>query len=120
MKPLLSILALSATLMVAHADISMPKGDNFYDKLGRGLANLTTAPANFLDSQFTVTESEGGTAGLFKGLFVQGTSRTVMDMGMGFYEIVTSPFPPYQSLKLQAYDTGVVNEYPPADLKNWY
>lgn len=120
MKPLLSILALSATLMVAHADISMPKGDNFYDKLGRGLANVTSGPANLLESQFTVDQAEGGTAGFWKGMIVQGSSRAVMDLGMGLYEIVTSPFPPYQSLKLKAYDTGVVNEYPPADLKNWY
>lgn len=120
MKPLLSILALSLSLMVAHADITMPKGDNFYDKLGRGLANVTMAPANFLESQFTVMETEGATVGFWKGMVVQGASRTVMDVGMGLYEIVTSPFPPYESLKLKAYDTGVVNEYPPADLKNWY
>lgn len=120
MKPLLCLLALSATLMVARADISMPKGDNFYDKMGRGLANTTMAVSNVLDSGFTVDQYEGGTVGFFKGTIVQGLSRTVMDTGMGIYEIVTAPFPPYQSLKMKAYDTGVVNEYPPADLKNWY
>lgn len=120
MKTLLSILALSVSLMAVRADVCMPRGENFYDKLGRGLANTTMAVSNVLDSQYSVDQAEGGTAGFWKGMIVQGMSRTVMDTGMGLYEIVTSPFPPYQSLKLKAYDTGVVNEYPPADLKNWY
>lgn len=120
MKKLITLLALSLSLVAVQADLSMPKGDNFYDKAGRGLANVIMAPANILDSQFTVAEAEGGTAGFFKGMIVQGTSRMVMDIGIGLFEIVTSPFPPYESLKMNAYDTGVINEYPPSDLKNWY
>jgi putative exosortase-associated protein (TIGR04073 family) len=120
MKKLLPILFFSLSLIAARADIHMPKGDNFYDKMGRGLANITMAPSEILDSQYSVREEEGDTAGFFKGMLVQGVSRMVMDVGVGLYEVFTSPFPPYESLKLQAYDTGVVNEYPPADLQNWY
>jgi hypothetical protein len=40
------------------------------------------------------------------------------------FEVVTSPFPTnngsYRSQKLPPYDSMVVNEYPPSDLKNWY
>jgi hypothetical protein len=40
------------------------------------------------------------------------------------FEVVTSPFPTnggsYRSQKLPPYDSMVVNEYPPGDLKNWY
>ncbi len=120
MKKLITLLALSLSLVVAHADLSMPRGDNFYDKLGRGLANVVMAPTEILDSQFNVAQDEGGTAGFFKGMLVQGPSRMVMDIGVGLFEIVTSPFPPYESLKMASYDCGVINEYPPSDLKNWY
>lgn len=121
MKKLFTLfLFLSISVIAARADIHMPKGDNFYDKLGRGLANITMGPSEILDSHYSVLQDEGPTAGFFKGMLVQGVSRMFMDAGMGIYEVVTSPFPPYESLKLQAYDTGVVNEYPPADLKNWY
>ncbi len=120
MKTLLSLLALSLSLVVVHADIDMPKHDNFYDKAGRGLADIIMSPAEILDSHYNVMESEGTTAGFFKGLLVQGPSRMFMDIGMGVFEVITSPFPPYDSLKMRAYDTAVVNEYLPADLKNWY
>jgi putative exosortase-associated protein (TIGR04073 family) len=120
MKPLLPLLALTVSLTIAQADLTMPKSENFYDKAGRGLANIAMAPAEILDSHYSVLEEEGPTAGFFKGMVVQGPSRMIMDIGMGIYEVITSPFPPYQSLKLKSYDAGVVNEYPPSDLTNWY
>ena len=108
----------------ALADISMPKKDNFYDKAGRGLANVAHAPAEIFDSTFTLAETEGGTVGYTKG-FVQGVSRMVMDIGHGVFDLVTAPFPAgpggtYRSYKERPYDSMAVNEYPPADLNNWY
>lgn len=120
MKKLLALLVLAAFTGMAHADLSMPKRPNFYDKAGRGLANVILAPAHLFDSPYGLTMEEGPTVGTTKG-FVQGTSRMVMDMGMGVYELLTAPFPPYESLKLPAYDSAQQNPYPPADLiDNWY
>jgi putative exosortase-associated protein (TIGR04073 family) len=123
MKRLLAfaLLAVSLTLS-ARADISMPVKDSFYDKLGRGLADVITSPSELLDSQFGMLDTEGNTVAFFKGFVVQGTSRMVMDMGHGIFEIITSPFPTpdYRSLKDPPYDSMVINDYPPADLNNWY
>lgn len=100
----------------------MPVKDSFYDKLGRGLADLTVAPSEMLDSQYGMLDTEGTTVAFFKGFVVQGASRMVMDMGHGVFEIITSPFPTpdYRSLKAPPYDSMVVNDYPPGDLCNWY
>ncbi len=123
------ILALAILLFVpqitTHADISMPVRDTFYDKLGRGLANIAVSPSELLDSQFGMIDTEGTTVAFTKGFVVQGTSRMIQDIGMGVFEVLTSPFPTqnfhsYRSQKLPPYDSMVVNDYPPADLNNWY
>ena len=126
MKRILALaILLAAPQLMAHADISMPVRDSFYDKLGRGLANITFSPAELLDSQYGMIDTEGNTVAFCKGFVVQGTSRMAMDIGQGIFEIVTSPFPTqnfhsYRSQKLPPYDSMVVNCYPPADLKYWY
>ena len=116
-----ALVAVAFTLS-ARADISMPVKDSFYDKLGRGLADVFVSPSELLDSQYGMIDTEGTTVAFFKGFVVQGTSRMVMDMGQGVFEIITSPFPTpdYRSLKAPPYDSMVVNDYPPADLNNWY
>jgi putative exosortase-associated protein (TIGR04073 family) len=123
------ILALAVLLFVpqltTHADISMPVRDSFYDKLGRGLADVVASPSELLDSQYGMIDTEGNTVAFFKGFVVQGTSRMVMDIGQGIFEIITSPFPTqnfhsYRSQKLPPYDSMVVNAYPPSNLTNWY
>ena len=118
----LALVAVAFTLS-ARADITMPIQDSFYDKLGRGLADVVVSPSELLDSQYGMLDTEGDTVAFFKGFVVQGTSRMVMDIGHGIFEIVTSPFPTpdYQSLKAPPYtSTMVINDYPPADLNNWY
>jgi len=123
------ILALAILLFVpqitTHADISMPVRDTFYDKLGRGLADVVLSPSEMLDSQYGMIDTEGTTTAFCKGFLVQGVSRMVMDVGQGLFEIITSPFPTqnfhsYRSQKMPPYDSMVVNDYPPSDLKNWY
>jgi putative exosortase-associated protein (TIGR04073 family) len=119
MKYLTSLLLVLVTLSMAQADLTMPKKPNFYDKLGHGIANIILAPAHILDSTYELTLTEGPTVGTTKGL-VQGTSRMVMDMFIGVAEVFTSPFPG-KSYKSPAYDSGLVEAYPPADLiENWY
>src|ERR1700761_7903804 len=112
---------LVAPSFAAHADISMPVRDSFYDKLGRGLANIVFSPSELLDSQYGMIDTDGTTVAFCKGFMVQGTSRMVQDMGIGIFEIITSPFPTqagdsYRSQKMAPYDSMVVNDYPPADL----
>jgi putative exosortase-associated protein (TIGR04073 family) len=120
MKKLLLLASVLAFAGLAHADLSMPKKPNFYDKAGRGLANVILAPAHLFDSPYSLLQEEGPTVSVTKG-FVQGTSRAVMDTAHGIYELITAPFPPYESLKLPAYDSAQQNPYPPADLiDNWY
>jgi len=103
----------------------MPIADNFYDKMGRGIANVVFSPAEILESQWTLLQVEGGTVGFCKGFLVQGPSRMVQDMGLGIFDIITSPFPlhpgvSYQTFKQPPYDSMVVRDYPPADLEYWY
>jgi len=120
MKKLLALATVLVLAGVAQADLSMPKKPNFYDKAGRGLANIVLSPVHLLDSSYSLLQEEGPTVAASKGL-VQGTSRMFMDMGHGIYEVLLAPFPPYESLKLPAYDTAQQNPYPPADLiDNWY
>jgi putative exosortase-associated protein (TIGR04073 family) len=126
MKRILALaILLVAPQIMAHADISMPVRDSFYDKLGRGIANIAFSTSELMDSQYGMIDTEGNTTAFCKGLLVQGTSRMLMDIAQGAFEIVTSPFPTqnfhsYRSQKLPPYDSMVVNAYPPSDLKNWY
>ncbi len=125
MKRILVLALLLATpALMAHADISMPVKDSFYDKLGRGLSNIFMSPSELFDSQYGMLDTEGDNVAFFKGFVVQGTSRMVMDVGHGIFEVITSPFPTnngsYRSQKLPPYDSMVVNQMPPGDLKNWY
>jgi putative exosortase-associated protein (TIGR04073 family) len=126
MKRILALaILLVAPQFMAHADISMPIRDSFYDKLGRGIADVAFSSSELLDSQYGMIDTEGNTVAFCKGFLVQGTSRMVMDIGHGIFEIVTSPFPTqdfhsYRSQKLPPYDSMIVNAYPPSDLTNWY
>jgi putative exosortase-associated protein (TIGR04073 family) len=126
MKRILALaILLAAPQLMAHADISMPVRDSFYDKMGRGIADIVLSPSELLDSQYGMIDTENNTTAFCKGFLVQGTSRMVMDIGQGVFEVVTSPFPTqnfcsYRSQKLPPYDSMVVNDYPPGDLKNWY
>ena len=120
----LALLLAATSILTARADISMPVRDSFYDKLGRGLSDVAFAPSELFDSQYGMIDTEGNTVAFTKGFLVQGISRAVMDMAQGIFEITTAPFPTndgsYMSQKLPPYDSMVVNDYPPADLKNWY
>lgn len=113
------LLCMAAMVSFSSADLQMPPKPNFYDKLGQGLANIVLSPTEVFDSTYGLLQTEGPTVGATKG-FVQGTSRMIMDIFVGAYQIVTSPLPT-PDIKQPAYDTGQVNPYPPSDLlDNWY
>jgi putative exosortase-associated protein (TIGR04073 family) len=68
-------------------------------KLGRGLSN-TVEPVRMAD--FTRSMEQGG---LYQGTdngfatgFVQGVNKTVARTGLGVFEIVTFPIPPYHPI----------------------
>lgn len=97
----------------------MPKKPSFYDKAGRGIANIIFSPTEILDSSYEILQKEGPTVAATKGL-IQGFSRMVMDIFVGVFEVATSPFPA-EIMKSPAYDSQVIEEYPPSDLyDNWY
>src|ERR1039458_585307 len=94
MKRILALaILLIAPQIMAHADISMPVRDSFYDKLGRGIADITFSSTEMFDSQYGMIDTEGNTVAFCKGFLVQGTSRMIMDVGQGIFEVFTSPFP---------------------------
>lgn len=124
MKKTLIAIVLAGFCATVHADISMPKRENFYDRLGRGIANVVGAPTEIADSVYYYNQVDGGTVAFSKGL-VQGISRMVCDFAQGGYEIVTSPLPvgpdgSYRTFKQPPWNCSVVDEYPPADLKYFW
>lgn len=110
------ILALPSFVL---ADLRLPPKPTMMEKLGRGVANVTLSVSELFDSPYIATQEGGGTYGDTFG-FTQGLSRMVMDTGVGALEIATF-FIPTKSMKMPAHDSGQVEPYPPADLKdNWY
>jgi putative exosortase-associated protein (TIGR04073 family) len=120
MKTFLAIVLVASALPSALlADLRLPPKPTMMEKLGRGLANVTLCTSELFDSPYIATQEGGGTYGDTFG-FTQGLSRMVMDLGVGTLEIATF-FIPTKSMKMPAHDSGQVEPYPPADLKdNWY
>ena len=104
---------------MAMADLRLPPKPTMMEKLGRGVANVTLAVSEILDSNYQILQEKGPTYAYTVGL-TQGASRMVMDTGVGALEIATF-FIPTKSMKMPAHDSGQVDPVPPADLKdNWY
>ena len=101
------------------ADLRLPPKPTMMEKLGRGIANVTLAASELLDSNYQLLQEKGPTYAYTVGI-AQGVSRVIMDTGVGAIEIGTF-FIPTKSMKMPAHDTGQVEPMPPADLKdNWY
>jgi len=101
------------------ADLRLPPKPTMMEKLGRGVANITLSVSELFDSPYVATQQGGGTYGDTYGM-TQGFSRMIMDVAVGTLEVGTF-FIPTKSMKMPAHDTGQVQAYPPADLKdNWY
>jgi len=120
MKTFLAIVLVASALPSALlADLRLPPKPTMMEKLGRGLANVTLCTSELFDSPYIAMQEGGVTYGDTFGL-TQGLSRMVMDVGVGTLEIATF-FIPTKSMKMPAHDSGQVEPYPPADLKdNWY
>ena len=92
-KFLCSLLLAASVVTAAHADIQAPPVSNQGPtrKLSRGFANLILGVTEWQQTIATVNDDEGNQAIPFG--FIKGAGRTFTRMGVGFYEIVTFPFP---------------------------
>ena len=94
-------------------------------KLGRGLGNsLEILRGGEFDRSVEQAQVFGGTDVSFTTGFVSGVNHTVARTGLGIYEVVTSPLPPYgpvwtsylspkplypDSYKPRAWDNGIAD-----------
>ncbi len=94
MKKLVILAVVLGAAHLALGDIQDPPGNDYGPtrKLGRGLANFYFAPAEIFDSVTHVNKDEGNTAAATYGLW-RGVGRTYERWGVGFFEVLTFPFP---------------------------
>ena len=119
MKRLSLVLFALSLPSFSWADLRLPPKPAIFEKLGRGIANVSLAASELLDSNYQLLQEKGPTYAYTVGI-TQGVSRVIMDTGVGALEIGTF-FIPTKSMKMPAHDTGQVEPVPPADLKdNWY
>ena len=70
------------------AELTPSRTDQALRKLGRGVANIATAPLELLRTPVFVSQREGYLAGVSVGM-VQGAWRMIQRAGVGVYEIVS-------------------------------
>ena len=82
---------------LAFGDIQSSPGShwNWSRKLSRGLANLAYGSTEYPIHWQKVERSDGVNAAA-TSMVVEGTTRTVVRIGYGLYELVTFPFPTYR------------------------
>jgi putative exosortase-associated protein (TIGR04073 family) len=91
MRKTLSLLSALAMVAVLAVGCAGPEA-----KFGRGVANITEIPR--MGEMNRALEQggvfEGPDAGMATG-FIRGVNKSLTRTGVGIYEIVTAPFPPY-------------------------
>ncbi len=103
--PLLALVALAGVLAAGCA--------NTERKFGRGMSNTleVTRLGELQRSMEQTALSDGPNAAYTTG-FIQGINRTLARTGIGVYEMVTAPFPPYDPVFTDYLSPGPV--YPDA------
>ncbi|HVU07626.1 MAG TPA: exosortase system-associated protein, TIGR04073 family [Verrucomicrobiae bacterium] len=94
MRNVISFLGLVALVAGLTAGCSGPE-----EKLGRGVTNFTE-PVRLGDLRRSVEQTavfESPDVGYTTGV-IRGFDRTVSRTAIGFYEIITFPFPPYHAV----------------------
>ena len=91
MRKSFSLLASLALTTLLVAGCAGPE-----QKMGRGISNLTEITrGNELERELEQSSMfEGSDAGMATG-FVRGMDKTLARTGVGLYEVVTAPLPPY-------------------------
>lgn len=94
MKSLLTAFAFLTLSGLALADIHDPPMNDFGPtrKLGRGLGNMIFGVTEIIQTPAEINNREGNSAGASYGV-VRGLGRFFFRFGVGFYEVVTFPFP---------------------------
>ena len=92
---------------------------NVEQKFGRGMNNMfeIVRGGEFRRTMEQTTLFEGPDAGYGPG-FITGVNRTLARTGIGVYEVVTAPFPPYDPVCTDKFSPGPVypNNYTPGIL----
>lgn len=97
-KRILLLLVGSITVgSLAFGDIQSPPGGhwNWSRKLSRALANIAYGTTEVPATWKKVDRSDGTNAA-FASAIAEGTTRSVVRLGYGLYELVTFPFPSYK------------------------
>ena len=89
-----SLLLAAAAAATAHADIQAPpvSDQGPTRKFGRGLSNFLFGISELPYQIAKVNDEEGNAAAQGYGA-VRGVGRSVMRGSIGFYEMITAPFP---------------------------
>jgi len=104
MRNLIAILSLSAVAVLVGAGCAGPE-----KKLGRGITNATEAfrLGEFRRSMEQTALWHGPEAAYSTG-FIRGVNRTLVRTGLGFYEMLTFPFPSYEPKLTHKYSASPV------------
>jgi putative exosortase-associated protein (TIGR04073 family) len=102
--PLLAVLAIAGTLLSGCAYTN-----NVENKFGRGMANTydIVRGGEFRRSMEQTALFEGPDTAYSVG-FIHGFNRTLSRTGIGVYEVVTAPFPPYHPVFTDKFAPGPV------------
>jgi putative exosortase-associated protein (TIGR04073 family) len=96
-RTVLLLLAAVTVGSIAMADIQAPPGGrwNWSRKLSRAIANLAYGVTEIPMTWAKVERHDGGNAA-FTSAIVEGTTRSLVRVGYGLFELVTFPFPAYK------------------------
>ncbi len=94
-----------ALVMVLGVSRTAQAGEGYWNgssrKLGRGLANMVTAPMELLRESYLTGSKDGGIAGATVGV-VRGIGSTIAREGAGIVEVLTfytpAPTPDFQPM----------------------
>ena len=97
MKNSITLLAAAAAVaFLAGGCASAPGGYAFEQKFGRGMRNFTEfARIGEIRRSMEQTALLDGPDMAYTTGFIRGINRSLARTGVGFYELVTAPFPPY-------------------------
>lgn len=101
----------------AFAGLLLSGCANTEQKLGRGLNNLTEfARMGEMRRTMEQTALNDGADTAYTTGFIRGLNRTFARTGIGLYEVVTCPFPPYDPVctNYLAADTTYPDNYKPS------
>jgi putative exosortase-associated protein (TIGR04073 family) len=99
--PLLAVLSVAATLVTGCA--------NTEQKFGRGMSNIfEIARLGEMRRSMEQTALFDSPEAAYTTGFIRGLNRTLARTGIGIYEVVTAPFPPYDPVATDYLSPGPV------------